>query len=83
MEMVNRTFSMAQLKVLALREAIASKLREKAAGDAAIVTSCIIIVIALILCIVYKNAITNSINMIITRLNAQINNLYDSVGGGS
>lgn len=83
MEMVNRSIVSAQLKALALKEALASKFQKKAAGDAAIVTSCIIIVIALILCIVYKNAITNSINMIITRLNAQINNLYDSVGGGS
>ena len=81
MNMVSKSFVSAQFKALALREAIASKLQKKAAGDAAIVTSCIIIVIALILCIVYKNAITNSINMIITRLNAQINNLYDSVGG--
>ncbi len=83
MDMVNKSIVAAQLKALSVKEAITAQFRKKAAGDAAIVTSCIIIVIALILCIVYKNAITNSINMIITRLNAQINNLYDSVGGGS
>lgn len=74
-------FEKIDAKVIAAKNAVKNFMESEQAGEATIVTTALIVVIALTLCLVFKDAMLNAMNDVVNKTNNTIEKLYSIKAG--